>query len=259
MTEERRIGEKPGGRVPGRVHVYVATPAYNGRVDDIYSQSLAEAAFCCPLYQVYFTAAVMRGGAFIDLTRNLFAHWFLTNPELEECTHLFFIDSDLKFEPRAFVGLAKAGKPICAGAYRRRQEDEDFPVALATHPEEGGLWVEDEWVMADRVPTGFLCIERSVLERMAEAAPQIEIQGQGKVPRLFYTYIDEQNRFVGEDFAFCDDYRKLYGKPIPVWPDMEFNHGGYKGNYKAFLLKKIEEEDKAKQARAAADSTSSAA
>lgn len=248
---ERKIGDKPGGRVPGRVHVYVATPAYNGRVDDVYSQSLAEAAFCCPLYQIYFTASVMRGGAFIDLTRNLFAHWFLTREELQECTHLFFIDSDLKFEARAFAAFAKSRRPIVAGAYRRRQELEDYPIALATNPNGGGLWVEDEWVMADRVPTGFLCIERKVLQEMADRAQKIEIQGQGMVPRLFYTYVDEQGRFVGEDFAFCDDYRKHYGVPIPVWPDLEFEHGGYHGNYKKFLMAKIDEADKANTSTAA--------
>jgi len=120
---ERKLGKER--KKLGRVHVYVATPAYNGRVDDVYSQSLAEAAFCCPLYQVYFTASVMRGGAFIDLSRNLYAHWFLTKPEFQDCTHLFFVDSDLKFEARGFIGLARAGQPICAGAYRRRQKDED--------------------------------------------------------------------------------------------------------------------------------------
>lgn len=251
---DRKLGRNTD---PRRVHVYVATPAYNGRVDDVYSQSLAEAAFCCPLYQVYFSAAVMRGGAFIDLSRNLFAHWFLTLPDLQECTHLFFVDSDLKFESRAFVGLARSGQSICAGAYRRRQDTEDYPVALALHPEQGGLWVETdaaggEWVMAERVPTGFLCIERKVLAEMAEAAPKIEIQGQGLVPRLFYTYIDDKGRFVGEDFAFCDDYRKRYGKPIPVWPDLDFTHGGYAGNYKKFLMQKIAEEEARKQTSTAA-------
>jgi len=252
----RKLG-KTDEKEKRRVHVYVATPAYNGRVDDVYSQSLAEAAFCCPIYQVYFTAAVMRGGAFIDLTRNLFVHWFLNHDELQECTHLFFIDSDLKFESRAFVGLARANQPICAGVYRRRQKDEDYPIALAPNPEDGGLWIEKddadgEWVMGDRVPTGFLCISRKVLEEMSAEAPKIEIQGQGFVPRLFYTYIDDKGRFVGEDFAFCDDYRKKYGKPIPVWPDLDFSHGGYEGNYKKYLMEKIEEEDAQKAASSTA-------
>ena len=36
---------------------------------------------------------------------------------------------------------------------------------------DGGLWVEeDRWLMCDRVPTGFMCIERSVIEGRAPAA-----------------------------------------------------------------------------------------
>ena len=33
--------------------------AYDGKVDCDYSQSLAETAFCCPLYNVQITAGVM--------------------------------------------------------------------------------------------------------------------------------------------------------------------------------------------------------
>lgn len=238
MSTERKLGQKQE-----RVHVYVATPAYDGKVDTAYSQSLAEAAFTCPLYQVYFSAAVMGNGAFIELSRNLFAKWFL---EQEDCTHLFFIDSDLKFEARGFIGLARSGHPICAGAYRRRQKDEDYPVALAPHPEQGGLWVEDNWIMANRVPTGFLCISRQVVEEMSKDAKKIRIQGQGEVPWLFYTKFDEQGNFVGEDFAFCDDYVAKYNRKIPVWPNLDFVHGGYECNYEKFLERKIEEGEKQK-------------
>lgn len=227
---EKKLGERL------RTHIYAATPAYDGKVDGDFTQSMVEAAFCCPLHQVYLTSAIMKGGAFIDLSRNLFAHWFLTTEEMKDCTHLFFVDGDLKFQANAFIGLAKSNQPICVGAYRRRQKTEDYPIALSISPENTVPWVVDEWVMADRAPTGFMCIRRDVVEEMAKDAPQIEIQGQGKVPRLFYTYIDEKGRFVGEDFAFCDDYRKKYGKPIPVWPDIDFNHGGYEGNYKKYLL-----------------------
>lgn len=255
MSEERKLG-KP----QPKVHVYVATPAYDGKVDTDYSQSMAESAFCCPLYQVYFSAAIMGNGAFIDLARNLFAKWFLEDKEAQGYTHLFFIDSDLKFEPRAFIGLARAGQPICAGVYRRRQEPEDYPATLWEHPEIGGLWVEDGWVMAKRVPTGFLCISRKVLEEMAADAPKLTIEGQdGPVPRLFYTKVDEHGRFVGEDFAFCDDYVAKYGKPIPVWPDIDFKHGGYQCNYDKFLAKNVEETERKAREADQAQQTSDAA
>lgn len=243
----RKLGQR---RVLDKIHAYVATPAYNGQVDCDYSQSLAEAAFTCPLYQVYLTASVMGNGAFIDLARNIFVKKFLE--EHKDCSHLFFIDADLRFEPRAFVGLVKSGLPICAGAYRRRQKDEDYPVRWVQNPEKGGLWIEDDWLMCDRVPTGFLCISRPVVEEMARDAIQLNIYGQsGPVPRLFYTKLDDTNRFVGEDFAFCDDYVKKYNQPIPVFPDLDFVHGGYECNFYRWLEKEVKKEEEQKALSAA--------
>lgn len=220
------------------IHAFVATPAYDGKVECNYSQSLAEAAFCCPLYGIRITASVMGNGAFIDLARNIFVKRFLE--DLPECTHLFFIDADLRFQPNAFIGLLQADKPICAGVYRRRQEPEDYPCVWAEHPEKGGLWFEDDWLMVKRAPTGFLCIRRDVLEEMAKDAPQVTIPDQkGPVPWLFHTKFDEQNRFVGEDYGFSDDYCAKYKTAIPIWPAFEFTHGGFKGTLSEWLPKQV--------------------
>lgn len=214
------------------IHAFVATPAYDGKVECNYSQSLAEASFCAPLYNIRVTASVMGNGAFIELARNIFVKRFL---EETDCTHLFFIDSDLRFQPNAFIGLLQADKPICAGVYRRRQEPEDYPCVYAKHPENGGFWVENDWVMCSRVPTGFLCIRRDVVEEMAKDAQQVKIHGQdGPVPWLFYTKMQD-GAFVGEDFAFCDDYVARYKQQIPIWPGFDFVHGGYKGTLSEFL------------------------
>jgi hypothetical protein len=242
----RKLGKKKDTVEVKPYHPYICTPAYDGKVDTDYAMALAEAAFCCPLFQVQITASVVANGAFIELARNMFVKWFLE--EHTDCTHLFFIDGDLKFPANAFIGLARAGLPICAGVYQRRQEETDYPVKWAEHPTEGGLWVEDDWVMAERVPTGFLCIERSVVEEMAKDARKLHVQMKGEweeVPELFYTDItdDDPPRFMGEDFAFCDDYRKKYGKPIPVWPNIDFIHGGYECNLSEYLEEQLEKED----------------
>ena len=245
----KKLGE--GDQKVNRTHVFVATPAYDGKVDSAFSQSLAETAFCCPLYQIYITASVMANGAFIDLARNIFVKMFLE--KFTDASHLFFIDSDLKFEARAFVLLAKANEPIIAGVYRRREPNEDYPAMWTPAPDGGGLWVEPREIMNNplqvimhkRVPTGFLCIRRDVVEEMARDAIQLNIHGQnGPVPRLFYTKLNEENRFVGEDYAFCDDYVAKYGRQIPVLADMDFTHGGYSGNYAKHLSEKIAEHDR---------------
>jgi hypothetical protein len=253
-----KLGDKR--ETVNRTHVFIATPAYDGKVDAAFSQSIAEASFCAPLYQIHITASVMGNGAFIDLARNVFVKMFLE--DFKECSHLFFIDADLKFPAQGFVMIAKANLPICAGVYRRREKNEDYPAVHMPHPEGGGLWVEDvdlplavvaeklhtakvQFLMHKRVPTGFLCIRRDVIEEMAKGALQMNIHGQkGPVPRLFYTKINEENRFVGEDYAFCDDYIAKYQRPIPVIADLDFVHGGYEGNYAKFLQERVSEEEK---------------
>lgn len=233
--KKRRVDED------GRWDVLICTPAYDGKVDTDYSQSLAEACFASPLYQVKVNAAVMGNGAFIDMARNIYVKMFLE--QFPDATHLFFIDADLKFPANAFIGLVRSGLPICAGVYRRRQEPEDYPVKFADHPEVGGAWVEDDWVMANRVPTGFLCISRQVLEEMSEDAGTYITKDQGEIPNLFYTKIDDEGRFIGEDFCFCDDYVKKYNRPIPVWTNIDFVHGGYKGNLADFIEAQLQADD----------------
>lgn len=232
-----------------RIHAYVATPAYDGRVMTDYALSMTEAAGAAALMGIQVTAAVMGNGAFIEIARCNFVRMFLET----ECTHLFFIDSDLKFEARGFVGLLMANKPVSAGMYRRRQEPEDYPVKLTPWHDGGGLWVDDDgWVMCDRVPTGFLCIRRDVIEAMAAEAPILAIEKQPEAPLLFDTQrIPIEGRkvtFLGEDFSFCDNYVKQFGEPIHVWPDIDFVHGGYKCNFAKYLNSEVEREQAEKQA-----------
>lgn len=236
-------------------HVYVATPAYDGKVDTDYAQSLAESAQACTVFGIYFSACVMGNGAFIDLARNTFVRMFLE--ENKDCTHLFFIDADLKFQSSAFVSLIRActeDRPVVAGAYRRRQEPEDYPIMWTPEPElsKDGvdkLWLEDGWLQCNRVATGFLCIRRNILEEMAAEAPKIHIHNQAPIPKLFYTFIDEKDKFIGEDFAWCDDYVKKYGKNIEVWPEFDFIHGGFKGNYAKWLSKQVKSYKNKKKSR----------
>lgn len=274
-----RLGDKRKQPVTqSGIHAYVCTPAYDGKVESNFSQSLAEAAFCAPLYKIRITAGVMGNGAFIDLARNTFVKKFLT--EYTDTTHLFFIDSDLRFMPNAFIGLLQSGHPVCAGIYRRRQEPEEYPFQGAENPDGGGLWFVDDWLMCNRVPTGFLCISRPVLEEMAADAPKIQIHNQGLIPWVFHTEFENHEaikalaekyslpeefmakygkylptddaKFIGEDYGFANDYLRKYKTPIPVWTNFDFTHGGYVGNMYEWLCREKDEFDKSKEVSAAA-------
>ncbi len=228
---------------PPPIRPYVATPAYDGKVDSDYSLSLAEAVMTAAAMGIPSTCAVMGNGAFIDLARNNFVRMFLET----DCTHLFFIDSDLKFEARAYIGLLQSGRPVCAGVYRRRQEPEEYPVKYV-EDDSGQLVIkEGGWIECSRVPTGFLCIERFVIEEMAADARLLKQHGQPPTPELFYTQVLEDGRYMGEDFSWCDDYVARYGKNIDVWPDFDFIHSGYQCNWHHFINGQVEALEKGQQ------------
>jgi len=243
--------------------VHVATPAYDGKVDADFASSMLMAGQLCSLNMVEVSTAILGNGAFIEIARNVLVKEFLEAEELKHFTHFMFVDADLKFEPRAMPGLVRSGLPVTSGGYCRRQEDVSYPIRWTPLPkkspkEPSRLWMNDGgWLRTDRVPTGFLCIERGVLEEMTRRAIAgefpydnegkpgvVELPDKGRTPWLFYTKIDDQGRFTGEDFCWCDDYMALYeagvfDEPIWVWPDFDFVHGGYHCNYQHYLAQEV--------------------
>ena len=230
------------------IHPYVCTPAYHGQTDSDFAQSLAETAFSCPKFGIEITAGVLGNVGFIELARNIFVRKFLEDEELKDCTHLFFIDADIKFHCASFIGLLLADLPVCAGVYRRRQEPEDYPFKPAENPDGGGLWFVNDWLQCERVPTGFLCIRRDVLTEMVEDEQvMVTMPDQPTpVPWLFNLKHEECStiwkgkktvRLIGEDYSFCDKYVAKYGKMIPVWSNLDFVHHGFKGNLFEWLTK----------------------
>lgn len=257
--EIRRLGERHKQQQV-TAKVFVATPAYDGKVDTAFAVALAETCQMATALDIGVTASVMGNGAFIEIARNVFVKMFLET----DCTHLFFIDADLRWEARAFIGLVNANRPVSAGIYRRRQDDEDYPVHYIEDPENPGVMtVDGGWIACDRVPTGFLCIRRDVVEAMSAAAPTWYIKSHGAVPALFYTKLTEEQKadgsrgFVGEDYAFCDDYMQKFrqqfdDQPIMVWPDFDFTHGRWQGNWWEYIQRVSAEFLTAKAAEEAA-------
>jgi hypothetical protein len=59
----------------------------------------------------------------------------------------------------------------------------------------------------------------------------------------------DDGRFMGEDFAWCDDYVERYKRYIHVWPDFDFKHGGYECNWHQFMNRQVEEYEREENER----------
>jgi len=211
--------------------VFVATPLRD-TVTAEYAQSLFYAGLDCKSRGIEIIPNIIRNSCFVDIARSVLVRNFLDT----DCTHLFFLDSDIGFESHAIAGLVQAGVPLCAGVYPKRDEKKRF-AAQVYEPQE----LRGPYLRVDRVATGFMCIERRVLEEMTARVHSCKVSTNGSIPMVFRTDTRTGNIFVGEDYCFCDDYNKLYeegvfDEPIWVYPDITFNHDGYVGNLHESLL-----------------------
>ena len=205
--------------------VFIGTPIYDNKVTASYAQSLLLAGRDCMSRGIEVVPKIIRNSCFVELARSVLVKDFLET----DCTHLLFLDADIGFESHALAGLVEAGVPFCAGVYRKREEDLLFNVQVH-EPQE----LRGPWLRVDRVATGFMCLERHVLEVMSECSPVCKLPHNGDVSLVFRTST-HNGVFVGEDYCFCDDYNTMYEagifeEPIWIYPDITFDHDGYIGN-----------------------------
>jgi len=209
--------------------LFIATPAYQSKVDALYAQSLLVAGQHCFANGIQCASIILGNGAFIEVARNVLLKRFLET----DFTHLMFIDADIGFGEHYLTELVKANLPISAGAYRQRDPQEKY--ALVREGQENGGWLS-----MSRIGAGFMCIRRDVVETLCQHAPKVRrssMDSTETLPWVFRTH--QKDRFLGEDICFCDTYMEAYrhgvfDQPIWVWPNMDLDHGGYKGNYLAY-------------------------
>lgn len=193
---------------------------------------------------IEFDEFIVENCPYLPTARNTLVAMFLDDPE---ATDLFFIDSDLSFDPAGAVKILARSEGIVAGIYPLKRMAESYPVKLRT--EDGIPLGRDGLIEAELLPTGFMRIKRGVFDRLKAAYPHlqyadsvVEILGHKTKEAwdFFHMGIDsERQRWTTEDYAFCQRWRDI-GGTLWVYPDINFEHVGshpYTGNLHEFLLR----------------------
>jgi len=115
-------------------NIFVGVPMYGGMCTGYFTQSLLTLG---PVlnqngYDMAFSAIFNE--SLIQRGRNALAHGFMQRPE---CTHLMFIDADIKFNPQDIIKMIEADKDIICGIYPKKEIN----------------WVEVEKAVKEGVPT----------------------------------------------------------------------------------------------------------
>lgn len=181
---------------------------------------------------------IRHGLQFVDLARNELADYFLKSPEY---THLFFIDADQGWDPKAIIRMIYSGKDVVAALPPKKCDPPTFhDNAIVGH--EGHLF------KAIEAGTGCMCIKREVFERMDAHFPDLAIDHLGKpvgdpfswpTTPYFQSGMGKYG-WTGEDMFFC---RQLVAMGEFIWidSDVNFSHRGskaWKGNFYEHLVNK---------------------
>ena len=216
--------------------VFIATPCNSGRPCCNYTMSMVDSAVYFEANGVKFDYWLHTEDCHVDDARNFLVAQFLKSG----AKYLVFIDDDVGWETESLAKLlCYKNADIVGGAYPLKQRNEDYPVRVQGGPLQAR---PDGLLEVDGVPTGFMRIDRKVIEALAEKRkhmtflPKEAKEGDDKLQVIFERMMVEGRRWSG-DLNFCREAR-LLGFKVWVDPEMTFTHQGqlrWEGNLGNYL------------------------
>lgn len=227
--------------------VMIATPAYGGQVTEKYMQSVMALIFEAQRQGLNVGVFTQTGESLITRARNNMFQTFIDHPEYDQ---LLWIDADIGFEPLNVLRLVHSEHEVSAAPYPLKTVNWDS--VRGDTPDEkqstGRSWVVNQ--VSDEVDgtgftevldagTGFMCIKRSVIQKLQEAYPDDYYEsddhnvpeGERKRWLFFDTMLEETEqgkRYLSEDYAFCRKWQKIGGKVmLDVGGPALRHYGGY--------------------------------
>jgi len=244
-----------------KMKFFLATPMYGGMCNGMYTKSLMDTTSVFMQYGIPMQIYYLFNESLITRARNYCVANFLKS----DATHLIFIDSDIHWKAMDLMYMIhlisenpELYRIMCALYPKKTIAWEKVLTAAKTGDYDETPW-ELEKVAGDMVfnplpeaypngqapvfqpvkikegATGFMIIERAVFEEYAEAHPELlytpdhlregEFKPGEQITAFFDCIINEQNRYLSEDYMFSEYCRKL-GMDIWALPMVELMHCG---------------------------------
>lgn len=167
--------------------------------------------------------ALVYGNAVVQWARDEVANLLLES----DSNRFFFIDSDIVWEPDAFMrmlALSKVRDIICA-SYPAKKDQPTFYIRY----EDSKPLVADEYGLVEikGAGLGFTVVKREIMEQVRESATTIYDEiSKTSIPSIFKVGTHNGNR-RGEDMAFFETLHEL-GHTVYLDPSISLGHIGTK-------------------------------
>ncbi len=239
----------------------IATPFYELKGFSPYISSLTSTLRLMHANGIECLFMELSGDSYVHRARNTMCDLFLSDPRN---TDLFFIDSDMSWDPQAFLNMCVRPEEIIGGSYPVKNQWQHWTSIPQMHEEGGqqvmkGKFLEDgsALIEAHVLAGGFLRIKRSLLEKFRAHYPDLwyyEPSSSPDEPNKQYTQFfgaeSINHKFHGEDHMFSKHLRDM-GAKMFIYPNVDIMHWGYQnfpGNFDRFLKQKAVEQKQEQKA-----------
>ena len=213
--------------------IFVATPAYNQSLTTTYFNSFFGMVREFSRRRILVTTA-FRYSSLLPRSRNELVADFLHD---SGATHLLFWDADIGIEPDVLFQMIDFGKPVVGvacpmkdyhwermgpeGSKERHLLDFNIDYGNSNDPANQGSERQGPFAKVTSVGTGFLLIQRSTFNQMAERLPELQYSYRGRKAYAFFdTSIHDPTReYISEDISFC--HRWVNRCSGEIWCHME--------------------------------------
>jgi hypothetical protein len=245
------------------IKLFIPIICYNHTCNTNYMLSLINLIFFLNKNNIQTTIYPICFDSLIQRARNAAIAEFMSNTDN---THILFIDADIEFKIDDVVKMINANKPvICAGypqkwlninkinAIFKRDNMPINPLELCTNHSVHLIKEQpiSELMKVEYCTTGFLLIERNVIEKLINSYPERkyinDIDGYSSSNKdlfynLFTVEINKNSlRLESEDYGFSRLWRDINGDIFVLTNISLIHHGwfGYQNNiYRELMLDK---------------------
>lgn len=211
--------------------VLIGTPSYDGRIDVWFANSLVSTVKMAIEKNIHVHAIYTSYDSLIQRARNSLFKLALDGGYDD----LFFIDSDVEWDPEWFFRLLERPEPIVGAALIKKADKEGYTVKLL---DKQLKWSNDGKIIeVDGVGTGFMKVSRFALQKLWEvSSPYISEEQEH---RMICDIRVENGDLISEDYIVCKKWQDL-GYKVWLDPTITINHIGikkYKGDFQSFIKK----------------------
>lgn len=206
--------------------VFFGVPTIDAKVSVPFLMSMLETQEILKNYGIESYVGVIQRDCYVARARNEIAACFLKSGY----THLFFVDSDMGWEPNKVIKVLGRDRDSVFGGYVGKTDDEKKYMLQTFKDDYGKLITENGLIKCFSGPTGFMCIKREVLVQLIEKYPDLEYYVEDEKVHTFFHCgirgVNGKSQWFGEDIDFC----LKWGAIGDSWcePDIKFWHAGIK-------------------------------